>query len=107
MEYTQTYNDAVTLVYLMFIAIYILICVIAGILAILAGRTKQHGAAFSFAFGFFLNVIGIIILAILPSKNTESAKNSEALVNYKKLLDNGGITQEEFEAKKLELLARK
>lgn len=103
MEYADAYNQAVTLTIFMFLAIYLLVCVVLGILAMLAGRRKQHGAGFSFAMGFFLNVIGIIILAILPSKNTEAVRNSEALVNYKKLLDAGGITQAEYEEKKTKL----
>lgn len=51
--------------------------------------------------GLFLPIIGPIVAALVKDKN---ADNSAALLNYKKLLDEGAITQAEFDAKKKELL---
>jgi len=82
--------------------------------AMLAGNIAEK-KGYSFAafavFGVFLSVIALIVAAVLPDKNTqpqlmasESAK-AQAIADYKKLLDDGTITQEEFDAKKHELLS--
>lgn len=59
--------------------------------------------------GLFLNVIGIIIVLLLPDKKEEesfraSVQAPDQLIKYKQLLDAGAITQEEFDRKKDELL---
>ena len=59
--------------------------------------------------GLFLNIIGIIIVLLLPDKNEEaslrkSAQAPDQLIKYKQLLDANAITQEEFDRKKDELL---
>ena len=53
--------------------------------------------------GLVLPLIGLVIAIALPDKSVQSAVD---LVNYKKLLDDGVITQEEFDGKKRELLGR-
>ncbi len=57
-------------------------------------------------------IIGILIgifskrllLTIKESKNTQTDSNADEINKLKNLLDNGVITQEEFEAKKKQLL---
>ena len=72
------------------------------------GININKGYDGGFAWGFFLGVIGIIVVACRPEKNsgTNSAKITEAdeIKKYKELLDSGAITQEEFDAKKKQLL---
>ena len=53
--------------------------------------------------GLVLPLVGLIIAVALPDKSVQSAVD---LVNYKKLLNDGVITQEEFDGKKRELLGR-
>lgn len=57
---------------------------------------------------FLFGVLGLIIVAVQKDKNQSSnnnnTSNTEELKKYKELLDNEVITQEEFEAKKKQLL---
>ena len=76
---------------------------------ILASKKGYSYAAFA-ALGFFFTLIGLIVAAVIPDKNSEmlrkDASAAEALTNYKKLLDEGIITQAEFDDKKRELLGK-
>ena len=71
---------------------------------------KGYGERSSFCVGLFLSLIGIIIACLMPPKDgyapsTESESDkAKALGEYKRLLDDGTITRDEFEAKKRELL---
>ena len=72
------------------------------------GEKKGYGAGLSFCAGLFLGPLGIIIMAVVPDKSSQNTiASADALVKYKQLLDDGAITQEEFDAKKKELLATK
>ena len=71
---------------------------------------KGYSERASFCIGLFLGFIGLIIAYILPPKDgvptTKSeTDNAKALREYKALLDEGAITQAEYEAKKRELLS--
>lgn len=91
------------------IAIVLLIAlwVVSGFIAKGIGEKKGYGAALSFCAGFFLFILGIIIMAVLPDKSgkEKAVTSADALLKYKELLDAGAISQEEFDAKKKELLA--
>lgn len=71
------------------------------------GEKKGYGSTLSFCAGFFLGVIGIVIMAVVQDKGgaNEEATSADALMKYKELLDAGAISQEEFGVKKKELLA--
>ena len=93
------------------IIIIILIITIAGmILAIPAKIASNKGYSFLgfliFAICFY--PVALIISLILDDKNNgdyeSESERAEALLVYKKLLDEGAITKEEFEEKKRELL---
>ena len=56
-----------------------------------------------FALGFFLPIIGLIIALVIGDK--ASAPTADELLKYKTLLDQGVITQEEFELKKQQLMS--
>lgn len=90
---------------LMFIAIPLVVSIICCVVS--AGQAEKKGYS-RLAFGllgFFLGVIGLIIALLLPNrKMAESANAADSLMKYKQLLDQGVITQEEFERKKQELL---
>lgn len=91
------------------IAIVLLIAlwVVSGFTAKGIGEKKGYGAGLSFCAGFFLFILGIIIMAVLPDKSgkEKAVTSADALLKYKELLDAGAISQEEFDAKKKELLA--
>lgn len=73
----------------------------------IAGKKGYSSTLFG-VLGFCFGIIVLIVAAVLPDKNVEAAsKNAsaaEALAGYKRLLDDGVITQEEFDRKKSELL---
>ena len=82
----------------------ILIALIFGYFAQKFGARKGYVDAACFAAGFFLGIIGLIVILLLPDKNSEKKSAADDLLSYKQLLDSGAITQEEFDAKKKELL---
>ena len=66
---------------------------------------KGYPTALGVLLGFFLGVIGLIVVLALPDKEADKAAQApDKLLKYKKLLDEGIITQAEFERKKSELL---
>ena len=109
----------------MFWIMYFLFCLIiaAGLGLIPAYIAKKKGYSFGlwWFYGWMLFIVAIIHVNLIPDKNgtqtphegPDCAIPSEpevqlgaaaALKNYKELLDSGAITQEEFEAKKKQLL---
>ncbi|HAM15888.1 MAG TPA: hypothetical protein DCP91_08540 [Eggerthellaceae bacterium] len=81
--------------------------IISALLAVIPARiAKNKGYSFGafYAFGFFLFIIALIVSLVMQDKNAPSSAAPDALLSYKKLLDEGVITQEEFDAKKAELL---
>lgn len=81
-----------------------IILVILLLLAIIPARiARKKGYSFGgfYAFGVFFWLIALIVALCIKDKN---AGNSQELLNYKKLLDEGAITQAEFDAKKEQLL---
>lgn len=78
--------------------------VILLLLAIIPARIAQ-GKGYSFggfyAFGVFIWPAALIVALCLKRSGSTA---SQELLNYKQLLDQGTITQEEFDAKKAELM---
>jgi len=71
----------------------------------MADKKGYSYAAFA-AIGFFIPIIGLIIAAVLPDKNASPNQTAaQQIADYKKLLDDGAITQDEYDAKKRELLS--
>lgn len=81
--------------------------VICGLIAKGIGKKKGYGSVLSFCSGFFLTILGIVIMAVVPDKSgkEKAATSADALLKYKQLLDAGAISQDEFDAKKKELMA--
>lgn len=67
---------------------------------------KNKGYEGGFWWGFCLGIIGVIIVACKANKSERCSNTNIAdeLLKYKSLLDQGVITQEEFEQKKKELM---
>ena len=90
-------------------------CIIWGFVtrAIVKGKGYENYNSW-FWCGFFLGIIALIVAACKPAVNaTQSyapvpvqpqASDADELKTYKELLDSGAITQEEYEAKKKQLL---
>lgn len=89
------------------------------IVSIIFGLITKHineskGYTGGFAWGFWLNIIGIIVVACKPDNrsfsqyqgNTSVPERSIAdeIKEYKELYDQGIITDEEFQLKKQQLL---
>jgi hypothetical protein len=76
----------------------IFLIVLLLLLAVIPARiAKSKGYSYGgfYAFGFFLFIPALIVALAIKPKHT-----AEDLVAYKKLLDEGVITQEEFDKKK-------
>lgn len=87
---------------------YLLVGLVISIACCLACQTIAKSKGYSMplfgALGLFLGLIGLIIAAVMPSKVDKNVSNADSLMKYKQLLDQGAITQEEFDRKKSELL---
>lgn len=91
---------------------FIFLCLGIGVVCAIASSNiagkKGYSAALFGILGFCFGLIVLIVAVVLPDKNVEAVSKdvsaAEALAGYKKLLDDGAITQEEFDKKKSELL---
>ena len=78
--------------------------IISLLLAVIPARIaskKGYSYAGFYVFGFFLWIVALIVSLVIQDRKGDA---SQQLINYKRLLDEGAITQEEFEQKKNELL---
>ncbi|SRR5258708_32519876 len=87
----------------------VIIGCIFGIPGALIGSYKKIGAFGGFLLGFLLNIIGIVILVCLSSKDVDKPINlresvPDQLKKYKDLLDSGAITEDEYNKQKTMLL---
>lgn len=70
----------------------------------IAGKKGYSKGGF-FALGFFFGIIGLVVALLISDKTQDSSRALDELVKYKVLLDEGAITQEEFDSRKAALLA--
>lgn len=103
---SEKYGTTILITVVLITAGITLITYICG--SITAKMNQEKGYEQGFAWGALLWIIGIAIVACRPYKNQgkENNKNTPAdeLTKYKNLLDSGAITQEEYDAKKKQLL---
>lgn len=85
--------------------INLILAIVFCVLCSMLGARKGYTPIGFGVMGFFLGLIGLIIAAVVPDKKGYQASAADGLLKYKELLDKGVITQEEFEAKKKELLS--
>lgn len=81
------------------------------VVAITAGRigVKKGYPVAGYLLGFFLAVLGLIVVLLMDDKGetaqiSKETANADALLKYKQLLDEGVITEEEFNEKKWQIL---
>lgn len=99
------YSDMMIQITIICMIIGLVLCVLFGYFTAKIASKKGYSFGAFFALGFFLELIGLIIALVMPDKTiaptpqiqTESADD---LIKYKSLLDQGVISQEEFDAKK-------
>ena len=91
-------------IYILFIIIIYVVCAVA------SGRIAMNKGYSYYAFallGLVTGVIGVIVALFVPDKNEKNAQGeAEALLAYKRLLDSGAITQEEFNEKKRSIMGK-
>ena len=87
-------------------AVFVLVLLL--LIAIVPARiAKKKGYSYAgfYVFGIFVWPAALIFaLCIKDRANEAAAEGANALKAYKELLDSGAITQEEFDAKKAEIL---
>lgn len=75
-------------------------------------RDKGYSYGAFYAFGFFFFLPALIVALLVQDRGDAASRearqsatsSADLLMKYKQLLDCGGITQEEFDSKKRELL---
>lgn len=90
----------------------VVLAIAAGLGLIPAAIARKKGYSFGlwWLYGWMLFIVAIIHVTMLPDKNApppvrrSPPGTAEEIRRYKELLDSGAITQEEFEAKKRQLL---
>ena len=88
----------------------LVICIVCGKVAENIAINKHFGSQSKtyFWLGFFLTFIGILIISLQPdqeqTRQNQRLSNASDLLSYKKLLDEGAITEEEFQRIKRKLL---
>ncbi|ANU07257.1 SHOCT domain-containing protein [Paraurantiacibacter namhicola] len=113
---------------------YILMGVICAFVCVSMARSKNRETGLWGVLGFFFGIFAVIILAVLEKRPVEgamtyqgaaggqaspgsstpaamasappAASTADELAQWKRLLDDGAIDEDEFRAKKAELLAR-
>ena len=100
-----------TIMLIVGIVFYILYCVGFGLLGGYINEKKGCKYWTGFWCGFLLGIFGLIIVAVQKNQNSNANMNNNTIQNnanelktYKELLVSGAFTQEEFEAKKKQLL---
>ena len=103
------------------IGYYVVVLLIAaGLGFIPATIAKNKGYSFGlwWLYGWMLFIVAIIHVCLIPDKNAPQTPphgavrrpppwaTGDEILQYKELLDSGVITQEEFEAKKKQLLGQ-
>lgn len=94
------------------VAVILLACCLGFIPAIIA-KNKGYNFWLWWGYGAAIFIVAIVHAVTLRDKNIKNAPQkanpldttAEELAKYKKLLDSGAITQEEFEAVKSRLLS--
>lgn len=59
------------------ILVSIIVCLITGFIGRYVAKEKNRSASEGFLFGFLLNLIGVIIVALLPTKEPKPEDNIE------------------------------
>ena len=81
----------------------------AAILGLITGFiAKSKGYSFGawWLYGFLIFIVAIIHVLVIPNKKNIEQKVINELERYKKLFEEGIITEEEFDSKKEELKAK-
>lgn len=93
----------------------ILFLIVDAALALYTGRLAMRKGYSYYVFMFaslFFPIIMLVVVSLIPDKSAVEQTNTtnkdiaaaEALIQYKKLLDDGVLTEKEFAEKKKELL---
>ncbi len=108
---SMSYSDQIVMYWFFGILFW---CIIWGFVtkAIVKGKGYENSGAW-FWCGFFLGIIGVIVAACKPALTNQMPYNyqqqpqtssADELMKYKSLLEQGAITQAEYDAKKKQLL---
>ena len=94
-------GDGVVILFIFYMLLFAFVCDSLG--------EKKGSSKYGFFWGYFLGILGLIILWALSNNQTNTTvvnnlSNADELKKYKDVLDNGVIIQDEFDQKKKQLL---
>ncbi|MBQ9732943.1 MAG: SHOCT domain-containing protein [Clostridia bacterium] len=94
-------------IFFIYLVVALAVCFAFGAITSNIAKKKGHSAGAYFAIGFFLGIIGLIIALVIEDKNKSNnpVDVADSLLKYKKLLDEGVITEDEFAEKKKQLMS--
>lgn len=101
----QNQNYTIFLLLFYFIFLIIILFIIIPIPARIASKKGYSYVGF-LVFAIFFYPIALIVALLIDDKNSYKSESdkADALLKYKQLLDEGAISQEEFERKKKEYM---
>ena len=86
--------------------IWLVIAIVSAYFTLTISEKKGYDSAWFVVLGLVLPVIGLVAVLAMPYKNDSNTTHSSelskasAIAEYKKLLDDGAITQQEFDSAK-------
>ena len=96
---------SISIIYVLIIVIIVLIKILLATFVSGVAEKKGYKSLAWLLFGFCSFIISFVIITSLPDKNrVDDILNSEALLSYKKLFDEGLISEKEYLDKKKEIL---
>lgn len=86
--------------------IWLVIAIVSAYFTLAISEKKGYNSAWFAVLGLVLPILGLVAVLVMPYKNDSNNSHSgelskaSAIAEYKKLLDDGAITQQEFDSAK-------
>ena len=91
--------------------IWLVIAIVSAYFTLAISEKKGYDSAWFAVLGLVLPILGLVAVLVMPYKNDSNNSHSgelskaSAIAEYKKLLDDGAITQQEFDSAKARIFS--